>query len=589
MMGFRLMIVFGWILFLSTVASAEDRNSKEEKTVSDSRKEVVHLTAVEQEWLNKHAEIRWGEDPNWPPFSEYDSHHNLVGIDADIVRLAAARVGLKVTPVQAGSWTEILAKAKAGQVDFLSATAVTPERLQTFDYTKQYGEFPVVIITRQRAPFLTPTADLRFLTISAPRDDVVTLGLERDYPKAHFILTDTAEQAINLVSLNKADATVQNLAVACRIIRVDGLSNLKISGVTRYEYPLRIAVRKDLPELASILNKALATITSDEQESIYAAHLTPDIDNARDWGAWRRLALRSIWIGAIAVGAVLLWNHFLMRQIRRRKVAEAALRETRNGLEKRTHELADQVSEAHRLNSELRLANQDLESFSSSVSHDLRSPVRRIGNFADLLQAEVGNQISTDAGQWMSTIIQESRNMDRLIHDLLEFSRVGRIEFHKQPVSMQELVKELVIDFKHHVVDRKVVWEIGDLGEVEGDPNLLRYALANLIDNALKYTRRRPEARIRIGESPGSQGQQSVEVFVQDNGCGFDMSRAKHLFGPFQRLHSNREYEGTGIGLASVKRIIQRHGGKIRAESEPNKGATFYFTLTRISAKALAS
>lgn len=588
-MALRLAKFLACIFFLAIFASAQDRSSQDEQIDSDSRKVAVHLTAAEQAWLSKHPVVRWGEDPNWPPFSEYDSHHNLLGIDVDVVRLAAARVGLRVTPVQANSWSEILAKAKAGQVDFLSETAETPERLQDFDYTRQYGNFPVVIITRRGAPFLTPVADLRFLTIAAPRNDVVTAGLEREYPTAHFVLTDTAEQAIRLVSLDKVDVTVQNLAVACRVIRIDGLSNLKISGVTRYEYPLRIAVRKDLPELASILNKALSTITPDEEERIYAAHLTPDIANARNWGEWRRLALGSIWIGAMVTLAFLFWNYYLLRQMRRRKIAEAALRDARDRLEKRTHELADQVREAHRLNAELRLANQDLESFSSSVSHDLRSPLRRIGNFADLLQAEFGNQISTDAGQWMATIIQESRNMDRLIHDLLEFSRVGRIEFHKQPLGMQELVEELVHDFKRHIVGRKVVWEIGELGEVEGDPNLLRYALANLIDNALKYTRRRTEARIRIGELPDGTEKESVTVFVQDDGCGFDMSQAKHLFGPFQRLHSDREYEGTGIGLASVKRIIQRHGGQIWAESEPNKGATFYFTLSRVRAKALAS
>lgn len=577
------------VFFPVIFASAQDNSSPRQISVFALRKVVVHLTSAEQAWLTNHPSVRWGEDPNWPPFSHYDSHHKLVGIDPDVVQLAAARVGLKLTPVQANSWSEILAKAEAGEVDFLSATAESPERLQSFDYTQQYGEFPVVIITRRDAPFLTPTADLHFLTISAPRDDVVISGLERDFPNAHFVLTDTAEQAIKLVRFNKVDATVQNLAVACSVIRVNGLGDLKISGITRYEYPLRIAVRKDLPELASILNKALGTITPDEEEQIYAAHLTPDVASARDWGKWRRLALRTIWIGAIAMAAIAFWNYCLMRQIRRRKTAEAALRETRDRLEKHTHELANQVREAHRLNAELRLANQDLESFSSSVSHDLRSPVRRIGNFADLLQVEVGKQISTNAEQWMSTIIQESRNMDRLIHDLLEFSRVGRVELHNEPTNMHELVTELVADFKHHIVNRNIVWEIRPMGEVVGDRNLLRYALANLIDNAVKYTRRRPKAQITIGQSPESSDKESIAIFVQDNGCGFDMSRAKQLFGPFQRLHTDRDFEGTGIGLASAKRIIQRHGGQIWAESEPDKGATFYIRLNRFHAEVLST
>ena len=587
-MAFRLTKIFVSTFLLATIASAQSDGSDEQQIISGSGVAGAPLTTPEQQWLNEHRTIRWGVDPSWPPFSHFDGRHKMTGIDADIVQLAAARVGLSLTLVKGSSWSEVLAKAKSGEVDLLSATAETPERLEKFEFTRQYGVFPVVIITKEGAPFLTPTADLRFLIISAPRDHVVTLRLQRDYPTAHFVLTDTAEQAIKLVSLNKADVTVENLAVACRVIRTEGLNNLKIAGVTRYEFPLRIAVRKDEPELRAILNKALATITPEEEERIYARHLTPDIENALNWGAWRKLALGSIWIGAIIISAIAFWNYCLFRQIRQRKAAEAALREARDRLEHRTHELDAQVTEARRLNTELLLANQDLESFSSSVSHDLRSPVRRIGSFADLLQAEVEHRISSEANQWMSTIIQESRHMDRLIHDLLQFSRVGRAELHKQPLSLQELIRDLIDEFNRNNSDRNVVWEVGELCEVEGDPNLLRYALGNLIDNALKYTRRVPEARIQIDILPHTPDKSTVVVFVRDNGCGFDMSRSKYLFGPFQRLHSSREYEGTGMGLATVKRIIQKHGGRIWAQSEPNKGATFYFTLTCSTANVFA-
>jgi light-regulated signal transduction histidine kinase (bacteriophytochrome) len=169
--------------------------------------------------------------------------------------------------------------------------------------------------------------------------------------------------------------------------------------------------------------------------------------------------------------------------------------------------------------------------------------------------------------------------MDQLICDLLEFGRLGRTELHKRPVNMQQLVKNVIDDAEPQWSDRDVAWKIGKLCEVDGDPALLRSALANLIDNALKYTRGRPRAEIGIDLTPEGSQPGEATFYVSDNGCGFNMKQAGKLFTPFQRLHSACEYEGTGIGLANVQRIIQKHGGRIWFQSEPNKGATFYFTL----------
>jgi ABC-type amino acid transport substrate-binding protein len=252
----------------------------------------IKVTAAEEQWIQTHPQVRWGFDPDWPPFSSFDSYHRLTGIDADLTRLVARRTGLQLSMVSGASWADVYAKAIAGDVDFLSATAKTDERQAAFDYTTAYAAFPVVVVTRNEAPFLTTMPDLRSLTIAAARDHVITEQLKRDFPTSRLILTDNPEQALKLVAHGSADATVQNLAVACRAIRLNGLTNLKLSGITHYEFPLRFAVRKDAPELTSILNKGLATITADEQETIFAAHLTPDIGKARDWSAWRRRAPR---------------------------------------------------------------------------------------------------------------------------------------------------------------------------------------------------------------------------------------------------------------------------------------------------------
>jgi two-component system sensor histidine kinase EvgS len=546
---------------------------------------TVQLTEAERVWVRTHPQVRWGVDPHWPPFSSFNHDHQLIGIDADITRLVAKRVGLRVEPIPASSWAEVVDKAEAGEADFLSAAAEMDGRLESFIYSTSYGSFPVVIVTRTDAPFFTSTRHLGLKKLASKRDDVITLQLQRDFPTAHLVLTDSPEQSFRLLSRGDVDAVVANLAVATRAIRLGALTNLKISGVTRYEFPLRFAVRKDAPELVSILNKGLATITPREEELIYAAHLTPDVDSGRDWGVWRRRALYSVLIGAGIVGAVMGWNCYLAREIKRRKVAEAGLRNARDKLERRTRDLDVRIAEAEQLNRELRVANEDLEAFSSSVSHDLRVPLRRITAYVELLQTETGDGLEGEARNWMSVIGKESRNMDRLIHDLLEFARIGRAELRKEPVNMRHLVESIVNEVQPQLRERRVLWEIGELGEVSGDSSLLRSAMANLIDNSLKYTRHCEVARIRIGGMPDRDDEPNQAVlYVQDNGCGFDMRHAKNIFLPFERLHSSREYEGTGIGLANVQRIVHRHGGQIWFQSEPKKGATFYFTVRRPAA-----
>ncbi len=576
-------VVKTWCLLVWTLASVEIQSCVATGgELHPERVAAVQLTQAERAWLTAHPQVRWGTDPDWPPFSSFDRKGQLIGIDADLTRLVAARVGLQLEVVRAASWSEMLAKAKAGEVDFLSATARLPERVDMFDFTEHYGLFPVVIITRDEEPFLTLEPDLGTMTVAMARDHVVTWHLQRDFPAAHFIMTDTAEQSLQMVARGKADATVQNLAVATRAVRLDGLTNLKIAGITQYEFPIHFAVRKDAPELSAILNKGLATITPDEQERIYAAHLTPDIAKSRDWGVWRRRALHSGLIGAAVVSLVLIWNWCLKRQIRRRKAAEAALSEARDRLEQHAKELDLRINEVEKLNVELTAANQNLESFSSSVSHDLRAPLRRTIAFAGLLKETAGNVLPEDALDFMTAIIHESASMDQLIHDLLEFARLGRTELRKQPVNLLKLVRGVIDDFRPQLQERKVIWKIGDLCEVFGDPNLLRYAMVNLIDNALKYTRYRPETHITMDMMHDGSSAHEAVFFVKDNGCGFDMKNAKRIFGPFQRLHTSAEFEGTGIGLANVQRIIRKHDGWIWFESEPDKGATFYFTLPRL-------
>jgi len=246
-----------------------------------------------------------------------------------------------------------------------------------------------------------------------------------------------------------------------------------------------------------------------------------------------------------------------------------------------TSRMNDRLRESERLLSEqaerLAAVNRELEAFSYSVSHDLRAPLRHVSGFVEMLRQEAGPSLGETGRGHLERIAAATQRMDRLIEDLLAFSRLGRAELRGSRVDLRKLADEVVADLRQQEPGRAVDLGVGDLPEVAADLAMLRVVLTNLVANALKYTRRRERAQIEIGSLPDRQG--LAVVFVRDNGAGFDMRYADRLFGVFQRLHSEREFEGTGVGLATVQRIVHRHGGRTWAEGAVDQGATFYFSL----------
>lgn len=228
--------------------------------------------------------------------------------------------------------------------------------------------------------------------------------------------------------------------------------------------------------------------------------------------------------------------------------------------------------------SQLKVANDELEAFSYSVSHDLRAPLRHIAGYVEILQSDAASRLKKEDQEHLDTIADSARRMSDLIDSLLAFSRMGRAEMHREEVLLKTVVEDARRQLKHEIGDRKVQWKIGTLPRVQGDKVMLLQAVVNLFSNALKYTRTRDPAIIEVDTK--TEGNEIV-FSVQDNGVGFDMGYADKLFGVFQRLHRADEFEGTGIGLANVRRIIHRHGGRTWAESSEGKGAKFYFSLPK--------
>ena len=249
--------------------------------------------------------------------------------------------------------------------------------------------------------------------------------------------------------------------------------------------------------------------------------------------------------------------------------------ETRR-LRRANRELEQRVLERTR---ELEIANRDLEAFSFSVSHDLRAPLRIIQGFCEVFIEDFGSHVPEEGRALLKRIEEGAHRMSRLIEDLLNFSRAGRRALEPTRVAMSELVRAVIAELAEPCASRKVEVEIADLPDAWADPALIRQVLINLLSNALKFTSTRASARIEVRSSE-CEGQHVYRI--SDNGVGFDEAYAHKLFGVFQRLHSEEEFAGTGIGLSIVKRIIERHRGRIWAEGRPNEGATFSFTLPAV-------
>ncbi len=519
-----------------------------------------------------------------------------------------------------------IAYANAATCKFYETTAealrgLTDVPYNAIDFTKQYNADDREVfetgrvVERHEEPNTSPAGQVRFFhTVKSPIFDeagrvVELVGVSRDVTErkravererklseASAILSESIDYESTLS--NVARAMVPLLADWCAVDVLEGgkLRRLAVAHTDpakvalAYElderYPqsldapagvpnvLRTGSNEHVPDLP---DEVLATFAQDEEHlailralGLSSYVIVPLKAHQRVIGAITLVTDGARHLGAQDIGTA----EELARRVSSAVENALLYREVRAlnaGLEERVVQRTSALLEA----------NAELEAFSYTVSHDLRAPIRHIGGFLDLLRAHAGSVLDAKAIHYVDTIKSASRQMAALIDGLLSFSRLGRAEIAKQRIDLGALTSDVLRDLESETGGRDITWVVGPLPTVEADPTMLRLVLTNLLSNAVKYTRRRAAARIEVGSHREAA---EVVIFVKDNGAGFDMTYLNKLFGVFQRLHADSEFEGTGIGLATTRRIVQRHGGRVWASGTVGEGAAFYFALPALPA-----
>jgi signal transduction histidine kinase len=545
-----------------------------EEAVEQASGDRITLAPRERQWLTEHnGMIRIGITVIPPQILADGAGYK--GLSIDYIRLLERKLGVRFKLVPYATWNQVIQAAKERRIDMIFAAQQTPERLQYLLFTEPYIELPNIIIVRKDRVGGTDLSEMNGWSVATSKGSAVQEYLKENFPD--LVLRPVADElaGLRMVSLGEADAMVVEVSRASYYIEKAGILNLRVAGDAGLLYQLRFAVRKDWPELRTILDRALASVTSEERREISRRWI---IVGKRGIFANKAL-LNGLLIALVIVAAVLIgvfaWNRALRRVVRQRteqlqqelgerKRAEEKIRDLYQELEQR---VADRTAK-------LAAANKELEDISYSVSHDLRAPLRAIDGFSHIVLEDYGDKLDDEGKRMLQVVRDNASRMGQLIDGILEFLRIYRQEMMFSTIDMEKLA--------HSVVDTlqpaggKPQIEIAPLPPCIGDRAMLRQVWVNLLSNAIKFRRTDKLLMIKVGATV-KDGE--TVYYVKDNGVGFDMQYADKLFGVFQRLHGAIEFEGTGIGLAIVKRIVTRHGGRIWAEGKVNQGATIYFAL----------
>ena len=525
------------------------------------------------EWTDTHRKFKLGVDPDWPPLSMVTRDGKLAGIDADLLSEMLPGLALDYELVPTRSWHDTWDKFLKGEIDVTASTSFTDERAEHALFTEAYLSFPVALITRTQAPFMLGLRGLGGKVVASPAGHVTTAKILQDYPKLKVIQTSSSEESLRLVAKGKADAAIENLAIASHLIRTRGYGNLKIAGLTDYRFDLRFAVRKDWPELVTLMDRSLSKMDLERRNRILDRWLPVDYESAISWrSVWRGAR----WVVVAALVAVLLMtmrNHRLARELSERRRIEEALRQ--------------RDSELSRINDTLRKLNDEKDMLMHMAAHDLNNPLTGVMFAANAIEHECG-AAGENVQVHVNHLRENTDRMARLIRNLLNIESEKTLDLN--PVDLCTVLERVAARNRRVAAQKDITLGLAQQTVpppvVLGNDDALDQVFDNLISNAVKYTPPGKSVSVQLG----SNGE-CMRVEVQDQGPGIKNEDMDKLFRKFSRL-GNRPTGGeksTGLGLAIVKRLVEAMDGRVWCETQSKAGAKFIVEFPMIGNSAKKS
>jgi polar amino acid transport system substrate-binding protein len=533
------------------------------------------LSADERAWLGAHPVLRVGMDPDWAPVEWRGTDGSFHGISSDYLHRLEAVLGVRFQIDDQSTWQEALRKGRAHELDLLACAAETGQRRETWTFTAPYVSFPIVIFAAQGTGYIQDLGGLTGRTVAVVHDYAEEELLRRDWPGIALLPVPSTQAGVQALHRGAATALVSCLPTTAHLLQASGDLEIHMVGETPYSYHQSMAVRKDWPELAAILDKGLATISADEREAIRDRWM--DFSYRPGFPAWIvwRIALPL----ALVLAASLLWNHRLRREVDRRRAIEDALRANQDKLEQAR-------SEALRLSHAANAANAAKSEFLASMSHEIRTPLNAVLGYAQLLTRDpvLGQQQRKAA----ETINRSGEHLLALINDILEMSRIeaGHSTCDAEDLDLPALLDNLKSLFQLLAQDKRlsltVELDAGVPRFVRTDQRKLRQILFNLLSNALKFT-------ISGGVVvTGAWRDGTLTIAVRDSGPGLTADDLAMLFRPFvQTRAGQRRGEGSGLGLALSRGFARILGGDLSAASTPGAGSTFTLAIPAAPAGAV--
>ncbi len=555
-----------------------------------------------------------GSEPDYPPYCIIDENGNADGFSVDLFKAAAAAVGLEVE-IRINIWSRLREELAAGAIDALPLVGRTPEREELFEFTLPYMSLHGAVFVRRGTTGISSVEDLEDKEIVVMRGDNAEEFVRRNNISDKIFTTNTFRDAFLTLAGGKHDAVIMQRVTGINLLGEMGLRSVEPLDLQlpRFRQDFCFAVREGDYILLNRLNEGLSVVIADgTYEELRLKWFGPPEQGELTMQDMLRLAV-SLFVPMLIIMSV-FWIIFLRRQVKsktlvlkdeisERKLKEKELRKLKAQLEKqveeRTAELKEKVrkldksqkamqhviedlnditAELEAEREKLEYSNKELEAFTYSVSHDLRAPLRAINGFARFLIEDYAGKIGGEGRRYLDTIRENAARMDQLISDMLNLSKVSRADINLISADMSDIARsifhEVASDQEKELFDIR----IEKMPKVVCDSLLINQVWQNLIDNALKYSSKSKIKKIRIGSE---EDDKEIRFYIRDWGVGFHDKYKSKLFELFQRLHAEDEFEGTGVGLAIVKRIVHRHGGKVWADGEINRGATFYFSLPR--------